>query len=77
VNYEMPRVLFLQLELSPNKRVTICRKLRSYICRKAIVFSIHILNYPVYILINPTVSLEFFIEIILPIALWPWGWLSL
>ena len=25
----------------------------------------------------PMVSVEFFIEIILPITLWPWGWLSL
>jgi len=26
---------------------------------------------------SPMVSLEFFIAIILPTALWPWGWLSL
>jgi hypothetical protein len=25
----------------------------------------------------PMVSLEFFVGIILPVALWPWGWLSL
>jgi len=23
------------------------------------------------------VSLEFFIDIILPVVLWPWGWISL
>jgi len=30
-----------------------------------------------FIYILCPVSLEFFIDIILPITLWPWGWLSL